>query len=378
MKTIKNRGAFVQYEDGSWGIDTKIKIGDAFCHFKKKGYPTLSAVKADYDRARAEFVAGRSPKKSSIMLFDELISEYAKMRKITVNDTTTYCDASVYNVYLLPHFGKKLLKDCLNAVSVQMWYDALIADTRISANKKSKVITRMKDILKFAYTRKFITADDYQDCDVLLYPVKYKRASSVERVVWTAEEEKAFFDAISDAKDSLMFRAFFACGARLGEFLGLQPKCFDRSKKRLKICQQALNIPGEGIVVTERLKTHESYRTIALTQDLADDLCEYIDALGLAEDDFLFFDISQRKPMSRSTFRRRLYRYCDLAKVRRINPHASRHIQATRLAGVCKTGEEIEAAARRLGHSPEMFMNTYARHASDETEEDLIGRLTRR
>jgi len=44
-------------------------------------------------------------------------------------------------------------------------------------------------------------------------------------------------------------------------------------------------------------------------------------------------------------------------------------------ASVCHTGEEIEAAARRLGHSPEMFMNTYARHSSDETENKLLERL---
>ena len=377
MKTIKSRGPFAQYEDTTWGIDTKVKIGDSFQHFKKKGYATLSAAKADFERAKAEFIAGRSLHKSSVMLFDDLLDEYTKMRRITVNATTLSCDASVFNVYLLPAFGKTLLKDCINPDSIQAWYDALIADVRVSANKKSKVITRVKDLLKFAYMRKFIGAETYQDCDVLLYPVKCKRASATERVVWTKEEEADFLSVIKDAKDLVMFKLFLACGARLGEFLGLQPKCFERERKRLKICQQALNIPGEGTILTDKLKTHDSYRTVMLTDDVAHELADYIDGLGLKDDDFLFFDREKGKPMSRSTFRRRLYRYCDLAKVRRINPHASRHIQATRLAGVCKTGEEIEAAARRLGHSPEMFMNTYARHANDKTEEALIERLAK-
>ncbi len=64
-----------------------------------------------------------------------------------------------------------------------------------------------------------------------------------------------------------------------------------------------------------------------------------------------------------------------MAGVRKVNPHASRHLQATKLASVCATGAELEAAARRLGHSPEMFMNTYAKHSSDKTEAELVKRI---
>ena len=56
MKVVKRKGAFVQYADATWGIDTKVKIGDEFRHFGKKGYTTLSAAKADYERAKEEFI----------------------------------------------------------------------------------------------------------------------------------------------------------------------------------------------------------------------------------------------------------------------------------------------------------------------------------
>lgn len=64
-----------------------------------------------------------------------------------------------------------------------------------------------------------------------------------------------------------------------------------------------------------------------------------------------------------------------MAGVRKINPHASRHLQAVKLARVADSAEMIEAAARRLGHSPEMFLNTYARHVDDEKENELLRRL---
>lgn len=377
METIKRRGAFVQYSDGTWGIDTKVKVDGSFAHFKRKGYATLGAAKADFERAKAEFIGSKNAGKRSVSLFDDLLAEYAKMRANTVFESTLGCDRSVYNVHLLPHFGGKLIRDCLNQESIDAWYNAIVKDPRLSQNKKSKVVSRMKDILKFAYQRKFIDAPTYQDCDVALYPIKSAKSAKTERVVWTVEEESAFMSAIKDRRDYVMFATFLACGARLGEFLALQPKCFDRKSGKITIGQQAMTLPGKGTFVTDKLKTHDSYRRVAIDAKTASMLAEYIDSLGIADDEFLFFEHDRKAPMGRSTFRRRLYRYCDLAGVRRINPHASRHIQATRLASVCVTGQEIEAAARRLGHSPEMFLNTYARHVSDEAEAELLSRLPR-
>jgi len=376
MKTIKRRGAFVQYADETWGIDTKVKVGDTFLHFGKKGYPTLGAAKADFERAKAEFISSRSLNKTQVCIFDELLAEYAKMRALVVNETTVVnCDQSVFRNYFLPTFGGKLLRDCLNQEAIRIWYESLVGNPRLSQNKKQKVITRMKDLLKFAYSRKFMDAVSFQDCDVLLYQVKGKKTAKTERVIWTAEEEYAFMSAIKDKKDYVTFAVFLACGARLGEFLALQPKFFDRDRQRIRIEQQAITLQGKGTYVTDKLKTHDSYRSVILPKAVSDLLCDYIDTLGIADDEFIFFESDRKTPMGRSTFRRRLYRYCDKAGVRRINPHASRHIQATRLAGVCRNGQEIEAAARRLGHSPEMFMNTYAKHTSEETETALLGRL---
>lgn len=376
MKVIKNKGAFVQYEDLSWGIDTRIKVGDEYRHFKKKGYPTLSAAKSDYERAKAEFISSKSLNKYEVLIFDDLLIEYSKMRKIVVNKSTMGCDQSVFNVYFLPYFGKKLLKDCFNTEAMNEWYHSIVDTPKYTNNKKAKVITRMKDLLKFAYMHKYIDPVIYQDCDVCLYQVKYSKKPEHEKVIWTDEEERAFWDVLQDyPRDNLMFKVFFACGARIGEFMGLQPKCFDYKKRKINICQQAIYIPNEGLVLTDKLKTHDSYRSVIISQQLADEIEDFIQVMSLKDDEYIFFETDKSMPIARTTFRRRLYKYCELAGIPKIVPHTSRHMQATKLAKVCHNGEEIEAAARRLGHSPEMFMNTYARHASDEKEEELLRRL---
>lgn len=375
MKVAKRKGTFVQYEDGTWGIDTKVKVNDAFKHFSKKGYPTLSSVKADYDRARAEFVSLKSAAKCEVIIFDDFLIEYEKMRKVVVNETTAESDKSTFQVYFLPQFKGKLIKDCFNRDSIKNWYDALVNDTSKTNNKKSKTISRMKDLLKFAYMHKYIDAPTYQDCDVCLYQVKYSKKPITERVIWTSEEETKFWKAITNKRDYVMFKTFFSCGARIGEFMGLQPKSIDFEKKRLTINQQALYISGKGIVLTNKLKTNESYRSVLLTDEVINLLKDYIETLSIKDNEFLFFESDRTKPISRTSFRRKLYHYCDVAGVRKINPHSSRHLQAVKLCSVIKTGEEIEAAAKRLGHSPEMFMNTYASHSKEKTENDLLERI---
>lgn len=376
MKT-KTKGAFVQCSDGTWMIDTKVKVDDTFKHFKRTGYPTLSAAKADFETEKAKFIQSKKISKTEIILFEDLLEEYKKMRKIIVNVSTySNCDESIYNVYFLPYFSGKLLKDCINKTFINNWYHSLVDTPKYSNNKKSKVITRMKDLLKFSYMHKYIDADTYQDCDVCLYQVKYSKTPMNERVIWSENEEKAFWDTVKvNERDYLMFRVFFSCSPRIGEFLGLQPNCFDYAKRKIIIKQQVQNIVGEGIVLTDKLKSHESYRSILLTQEMADMLQDYITTLGIKSNEYIFFGDTKSLPMARTTFRRKLYMYCSNAGVRKINPHATRHLQAVKLCRVAKNGEEIEAAAHRLGHTPEMFMNTYAKHTNDDTENKLIERM---
>jgi integrase len=168
-----------------------------------------------------------------------------------------------------------------------------------------------------------------------------------------------------------MFKLFFICATRLGEFLGLQVGCFDYAKGRITIKQQIAH-DGE---LTDRLKSEESYRTIALPKDICNMLQEYIEELGLNNDDYIFHTYDRKTPISRTTFRRSLYKYCDIAEVRKLNPHAIRHTMAVRLARVCKTGAELETAAKRMGHTTSVFLDIYANHKDDEIENDLLNRM---
>lgn len=363
---MANNGAIKQVGK-NWVIDTKVKVNGVYRHLKKSGYDSYHAAKADFENVKQEFI-----EKNSFELkrdtFDNLFYEYEKMRAVNIDVSTLETDRGIFRNYF-PKFLGKNIKECFTACSIREWYNSLIDNNRISNGHKSKVITRMKDLLKFAYYHKYIDAVTYQDCDIEIYQVKYTKKPKTERVIWTAEEEYAFHKATkANSKDFLMFNLFLVCSARLAEFLGLMPSCIDFRNKKLHIKQQLKNIAGQGRVLTEKLKTHESYRTVALSDQMLNDLSEYIKLNNIKDNDFLF-------NISKNTFRRKLYHYCEVAGVRKINPHASRHMMAVKLSKVATTGDLIIAAAGILGHSPETFMNTYANHNNDEKQAELLSKV---
>ena len=377
MKVIKNKGAFVQYEDLTWGIDTRVKVDNEYKHFKKKGYPTLSSAKADFEKAKEDFIA-RNTKHHETMYYSDLADEYLKSRRLTVAQGTAYMNWSVLNTYFKPYFDKKLIKDFINKETIKEWYYNLANNPKVGSNRKNTVIGVMKDFLKFAYMNEYIDPKIFQSCDVILVKVKALKSEKKERIAWNLDELNKFFSVIpQDSSDYLMFKLFFTCAPRISEFLALMPKCYDSKKKRISIEQQVLYSynQGKNQQLTTRLKTRDSYRTILLPSDLADLLEKYIKDLSIKDDEYIFFGKTRNVAYAKTSFKRKLDKYCDLAGVRRINPHGARHTMAVLLSAVSKDSTDIIAAARRLGHSPEMFMNTYANHKAEEKECELLDKV---
>ena len=90
---------------------------------------------------------------------------------------------------------------------------------------------------------------------------------------------------------------------------------------------------------------------------------------------FVVFNNNGLNVAELTELRRKLYKYAEMADIRKANPHALRHNQAVKLATICDTTEKVEIAAKRLGHSPSMFMNTYANHTNDAKQEELLSIL---
>ena len=375
MKT-KTQGIFKQNEDKTWRIDTKIKINGKWVHLTKTGYKTLGDAKSDYANVE-ERMRNKYTLEHEIITFDDVIREYKKMRANVVNESTLAGDNSIYNIYFFPHWKGKKIEAVFKQNEIKKWYSWLTSTNRFSKNKQNKVITRINDLLEFAYKHKFISANIKQECDMEIYQVKGARNSSKKKEIWSLSQEREFLKATElDGKDHIMFKLFLAISPRISEFLALQVASYDRAKRKITIEHQMKNIAGKGYFVSDDLKSHDSYRSIIIPSNLANDLNDYIDTLGLRDKDFLWYLDKRNIPMSKQTFRRKLYYYCDVADVPKITPHTTRHMNAVKLASASDGNlQMLEIAAQMLGHTPSVFMDTYANHNNEDKQEKLLEKI---
>lgn len=376
MPKVKANGKFRQEKNGTWTIDTKVKVNNEFKHLKRTGFRTLTEAKNKYPEIEKDFITKLTYNSSSFTI-NELVNEYTKTRNYMVNITTLKKDEAVFKCHIIPYFNNLSISEIFTQQKIKNWYEIINNSNQISDQRKTTIIARMKDFIKFAYTHKYISGDAYQDCDVILYRCKVNKKENSERVIWTEDEEKQFLDTIKNTnnKDYIIFLLMLTTGLRIGEFLGLQGKSYDYKNKRLIINQQVVYIGNDGWTLTDKLKTFESYRTVILPTSVNELLHEYIINFNIGENDFIIFACYKEKPMSRTDFRKKLDKYCNISGVRKLNPHALRHNQAVKLSRICKTMDDIENAARRLGHSPSMFANTYAKHQSELKQAELLDRI---
>ena len=181
MKTI-TKGIFRQNTDKTWRIDTKIKIDGKWIHINKTGYKTLMEAKNDYPNVERTQIK-KYENNHSVIYFEDLIREYKKMRKNVVNESTLICDNSIYNVYFYPHWKGKLIEDVFTQSSIGKWYAWLTETNKFSKNKQNKVITRINDLINFAYKHRYISATIKQDCDMEIYQVRGSKQSRKEKEI---------------------------------------------------------------------------------------------------------------------------------------------------------------------------------------------------
>lgn len=308
--------------------------------------------------------------------FDELCAQYETMRNTKSKAQTVEAIHYMIGKHILPSFTGLLVSEALTFEKVRSWYTAKVSSNKDSAARKNKVFTTMRQIIDCAWKWHYITSETHQDLEALVENVRLPNRAKSDKAVWTYEQEMQFLAAIpQDSIDFPMFTLFCYLGCRLGEFQGLQWKCFNEKQGTITIGQQIVRLNG-GTVLSDELKTNESYRINQLDEYTANLLVKYRSTLNSSEDDEFIFPspYSSREPLSRTEFRRRFNRYIKISGVPKIVPHGVRKSKATMIAGVCQNAEEVAVGAKFLGHSPSMFMGTYVSQTGIQ-QQAIISRL---
>lgn len=367
----------VKVGDRKYAIDHVAIINGERVHIRKSGFTSAQEARDALPKI-IEKKKMRAGAEIDIRDFNDLMDRYFDFRGLKIKPQTMLGLKGMMERHALPYFDGEPVNEALTLENVRRWYRIKVADKTMSNERKNDVFTEMRGIIERAWRWKCIDSEDYQDLTDLVRNIAVEKKAKQEVGVWTYDQVNQFLEAIpEDNIDRPMFTLFCYLGCRIGEFLGLQWKCFDEEHRAIAICQQIIK-QGSSIILTSELKTNESYRVNELDDETFDLLMRYRATLNTSNGDEYIFPSPRdtRTPLSKTEFRRKFYRYTDAAGLPKIVPHGIRHSKATELASVCEDTHEMAVAAKFLGHSPSMFIDTYV-NTQNVTQSDLLKRLKR-
>ena len=358
-------------KDGRYAIDcVKVRQGKRI-HIYSSGYLSLEEAQSAMPRLVEAKTSYRSHESNQKMTVGQFLPKFHQYRLLHVRQSTAAFNRSTAHCFLQDKQSQRL-EDVFRYTPMKQVYDTILQKKATPA-WKNRAFGCFRQMIDAAFKWRLIGLDDYQDAKSVFENIPENRGAKSEKLIWTKAERDRFLSAISDPTDNLMFSLFATLGARIGEFMGLTWDCVDLRRGNIEIKQQLVYANTGTWVLSPDLKTRESYRLCKLPSKLMERLREY--KASTAGVGFLFraeHDPSQ--PLSKATFRRKFYDYSSLAGVKRVTPHSLRHRKATELMRVCRNMEEVKAAARYLGHSATMMVDTYG-HSEKSATDAILRRL---
>lgn len=291
---------------------------------------------------------------SNSIMFVDVYNSWLSTKKTQVKSSTYYSRRNRAELYILPYFEKyKLHSIKINVL--EMW-KMEVFKSNIGLDHKNRIIADLKEIL------------DYACCN---YDFDIKVASKLQKVktekvvnqmdsetnFWTYEEFKQFINVVDDRYYYIIFNFFYYTGLRIGEICALNWNDINFDRKTLRVNKTLSNKVDDQLYIITSPKTNNSIRIVDLDDNLIKLLKEHKDnekqLYGFNDSMFVFGNV---KPLSPTTFKRYLYKYTELANVKRITPHGFRHSHVSLLINL---GCDSRDVANRIGDTVQMVEKTY-------------------
>lgn len=297
------------------------------------------------------------------MSFRDFVKVYEADRRPHLKRYTWHEKEYVIKDKILPYFGDKALGD-ITPADILAWQAMLVG----SVNKRTGQPYKKSYLRKVSVelTAIFNHAVRYYNLpsNPMAKTGKIGSKKTEEMKFWTKEEYLRFSDAVADKPLShAIFEVLYWCGIREGEALALTPEDFDFEKNLLTISKSYQRLGGEDVVTGP--KTEKSNRTIAVPDDVADEIRDYIAYGGFKEGERIF-------PVTKSYLYREMRRGADAAGVKPIRIHDLRHSHVSLLIDL---GFSVLAIADRMGHESSDITLRYA-HLFPNKRDEMARALT--
>lgn len=284
-----------------------------------------------------------------------------------IEPTTRAAYVSNLDKHFFPFFGKKPMFQITPSL-VQDWVTKASADG-LSARSIHKYHTMLHGIFKRAGGDGRILANPCEQTELPKVVAKKTRTL-------TPEEFDALITAVPD-RFRLMVDTAIETGIRWGELIALKPRHIDFARRTITVTDTIMEVSkkhsptGERYVAKPYAKDNEA-RTFAVGQEWLDAVAEHI-ALNKLDRDDLLFATSAGTPISRNTFRTRVWLPAVKASgvTFEVRMHDLRHAHASwLLAG----GADPKTVMDRLGHAQITTTQKYL-HALVEADRSSLDAL---
>lgn len=273
--------------------------------------------------------------------------------------------------HIKPYIGDIPIEK-LTSLELQKLYKKLLTEGRVprieSKNQPKglspKTVRNINQIISsamdMAKEQKLILDNPTSKCS--LPKVEHKEMKTLQ-----PEQLTAF---MNEARNSGVYELYYldlATGMRRGELLGLKWNDIDLKHGIIRVCRQVARIDGQ--VQEIPLKTKNSYRNIAISQDTVEMLKEMKEK---SNSEYVFPSPSGG-PISPDSVRHMLHRVLKRAGLPQLRFHDLRHTFAT-LA--LQNGVDIKTVSGMLGHFSAGFtLDTYA-HVTTASQKEAANTMS--
>lgn len=286
----------------------------------------------------------KDPQKADLTvgeLFREYISSLSNQnRQSTIGDKI-----HVFEKFIFPRFEDTPVNQ-LTKEKLYQWQDALWS-AKIPGTSKHYAYDTLK-LVRSRFSAFLTWCEDRYNYENNLKCVKIPKRKNPKSKIeyWEEDEFKRFIAVVDDRRYCMIFTFLFYTGLRKGEMSAINPDDLKNHEVSVtkSISFKALNGAPYRI---EPPKNGED-RIVPMCKPLQKELDFY-----QGESPFFF---GGEKPISPSTLKNALNRYCKKAGVKIIHPHCFRHSFASLLI---HKGASVFVVADLLGDTVEQVMQTY-------------------
>ena len=274
---------------------------------------------------------------------EEIFELYiARMEKTNDRDSTSTIDTYRGCMNLFSDFFSR----DINSIKTTELYNSVENKRKLTGSSYNTHITILNAIFNFAIKK--VRACENNPCDLLYYD-KTKKDKRIKFI--TEDLYQKILDGTKNEKIKLMTQLLYETGMRIGEAFGLCTQ--NVLNGTIDVKQQFTREK----VLSDFLKTSNSYRTIPISDDL-------YRKLKKATFDFqgrIFYDLTYQG----------LYTHFKKYK---ISPHCFRHTRATILVG---SGIDLTVIAQVIGDKIETILENYVEVNEDNIDKkfDMIRAL---